>query len=492
MHKDLVNKYCIVTVMDKNGYVNEHMTVNLEINGKDYGTHLLHYGLAQRGGDYITDQEMQSTQIETILKENNPFEIMPLPEQGEMFSVLVAHVELPNVVYIQPSKVDITEEMNLNDPYTKKLIKRNKQLEKLEKLSSDLYHAAPTLPAIPVPKVGLPCCAQFGYDQCWYRAVIVSVYQETQQILVLFVDYGNSEVTTYNKLRAIPPSYLTLPCQSLRCVVSRLMPPANTVSWTKNALVEMMSAVANKLILAKVVKIDPVTVELYEGSEDEGFVYQSVIDGGYIQLDTSSGDTPDTSPTIKEVFTATNATEEKKVPDVVVKKSANVSNKSETVCEPAEQDNSVTKATSGVVDKVTEVAMATGNDKHVVNEASARISEITIDSTTDDDRSETSSVSAPSVSTTTAERVSKSSKSWAEMAEDGSSVDIDEILEFEDSEHDKQSSASEVDQVVKECTVKQDGKKTRKDRKKLSVEERKKLRESRKVEVVQHGDECFD
>jgi hypothetical protein len=55
------------------------------------------------------------------------------------------------------------------------------------------------------------------------------------------------------RLRAIPPSYLTLPCQSLRCVVSRLMPPANTVSWTKNALVEMMSAVANKLILAKVV-----------------------------------------------------------------------------------------------------------------------------------------------------------------------------------------------------------------------------------------------
>ena len=43
------------------------MTVNLEVNGKDYGTHLLHYGLAQRG-DYITDQEMQSTQIKNILQ----------------------------------------------------------------------------------------------------------------------------------------------------------------------------------------------------------------------------------------------------------------------------------------------------------------------------------------------------------------------------------------------------------------------------------------
>ena len=37
------------------------------------------------------------------------------------------------------------------------------------------------------------------------------------------------------------------------------------------------------------------TVELYEGSEEEGFVYQSVIDGGYIQLDTGLVDALNTS-----------------------------------------------------------------------------------------------------------------------------------------------------------------------------------------------------
>ena len=42
----------------------------------------------------------------------------------------------------------------MSDSHTQKLLERNQQLEKLEKLSTDLYHAAPTLPAIPVPKIG--------------------------------------------------------------------------------------------------------------------------------------------------------------------------------------------------------------------------------------------------------------------------------------------------------------------------------------------------
>lgn len=45
--------------------MNEHMTVHLELNGKDYGTSLVQYGYAQRG-DYITDQEMQSQQIQHV------------------------------------------------------------------------------------------------------------------------------------------------------------------------------------------------------------------------------------------------------------------------------------------------------------------------------------------------------------------------------------------------------------------------------------------
>ena len=193
---------------------------------------------------------------------------------------------------------------------------------------------------------------------------------------------------------------------------------------------------------------------------------------------------------MKDVVTYNNKTEEKKLPEVVDPKT-NVSIHSESESEPTE----LAGASGGCVDKVTNVAMATKSGENVTNKASARISEITIDSTTDDDRSETSSVSAAStatVSTTTAERVSKSSKSWAEMAEDESSVDVDEILEFEDSDVEKRSSTSEVDQKDGNAVAKQEDKRSRKNRKVMSPEERKQMRESRKVEVVKHDDECFD
>lgn len=50
---------------EKYGYMGEHMTVHLELNGNDYGTTLVQCGYAQRG-EYITDQEMQSQQIQYV------------------------------------------------------------------------------------------------------------------------------------------------------------------------------------------------------------------------------------------------------------------------------------------------------------------------------------------------------------------------------------------------------------------------------------------
>ncbi|WAR08965.1 RNF17-like protein [Mya arenaria] len=67
MHRDLVNKYCIITVVEKLGYASEHMTVHLEIGGKDYGSRLVQFGLAQRG-EYITDQEIISKQIQAAIQ----------------------------------------------------------------------------------------------------------------------------------------------------------------------------------------------------------------------------------------------------------------------------------------------------------------------------------------------------------------------------------------------------------------------------------------
>ena len=43
------------------------MAVNLKLNRKDVAAALVQYGMAQRG-NYITDQEQQSKQIDAVLK----------------------------------------------------------------------------------------------------------------------------------------------------------------------------------------------------------------------------------------------------------------------------------------------------------------------------------------------------------------------------------------------------------------------------------------
>ena len=46
---------------------------------------------------------------------------------------------------------------------------------------------------------GMACCAKFGMDECWYRAVVVTMYDETGELMVQFIDYGNCEIITRNK-----------------------------------------------------------------------------------------------------------------------------------------------------------------------------------------------------------------------------------------------------------------------------------------------------
>lgn len=104
----------------------------------------------------------------------------------------------------------------------------------------------------------------------------------------------------------------------------------------------------------------------------------------------------------------------------------------------------------------------------------------TTDNVTDEDKCE-----ADSVTLTMAERTNKLSKSWVDMVEEGSSVDMNELPEFEDSDMDKANTASDRDET-------KTGKKLQKEKKKIDPEDRRKTRDSRKVEVVQHDDECFE
>ncbi|XP_038056749.1 tudor domain-containing 6-like [Patiria miniata] len=85
----------------------------------------------------------------------------------------------------------------------------------MDRLQAD-YSVTPTqMSPLRSPAVGKPCCVMFGDDNCWYRALVVSV--EGRQIRVQYVDYGNGEVVDASKLMQLKSEYLTLPLQCIDC-----------------------------------------------------------------------------------------------------------------------------------------------------------------------------------------------------------------------------------------------------------------------------------
>ncbi|XP_052810879.1 RING finger protein 17-like [Mya arenaria] len=528
MHRDLVNKYCIITVVEKLGYASEHMTVHLEIGGKDYGSRLVQFGLAQRG-EYITDQEIISKQIQAAIQAENPFKRQQLASAAETVDVLVTHMELPNVVYVQNMRLDISPDMSKMTRTRREA--NNDQLNKLEMCQHELNTMAPTLTSIPSPKIGMACCAKFKMDQCWYRALIVDILTDNNLILVHFVDYGNSEYVRINKLRALPQSLMSLPCQSHACILANLQPPNNISAWTKLADYHMREACISQTVSAHVKSVEPTTVELYlPENDEETLVYQSVIDKGYILYTVKDHSNP-TTPVLPEtqyvetrnvgkspVQNVDNCIEHIQANDAISVKSSSAH------CEQ-NLNNRKAASLSSANSVSSEQSVTMGVQSNMVYEFN-------------NEQSESSSALGDSESL---------SKSWAEMAEEGSTLDYEELPEFEtDSERSEQEPIKRASTLGKrELTVagidnlnagagktsiqtninidkcaegslklnskdeelssgeinlvkggetevgRKRGKLSEEERKRVK-EERRKNREGTKVESVQHDDECFE
>lgn len=64
-------------------------------------------------------------------------------------------------------------------------------------------------------KCGTCCVAQYEEDFKWYRAVIKSV--EGNNATVKFIDYGNSELVDFTKIKVIREEFVKLPMQAVQC-----------------------------------------------------------------------------------------------------------------------------------------------------------------------------------------------------------------------------------------------------------------------------------
>ncbi|XP_031811741.1 tudor domain-containing protein 1 isoform X3 [Sarcophilus harrisii] len=102
------------------------------------------------------------------------------------------------------------------------------------------------------PEIGEPCCAYFTGDGNWYRALVKEILPNAT-VKVHFVDYGNIEEVTVDKLRKMSSKFLKLPFQGIRCWLVDIKP--RNKHWSKEATARFQMCVAGIKLKAKIVDL---------------------------------------------------------------------------------------------------------------------------------------------------------------------------------------------------------------------------------------------
>ncbi|XP_072479246.1 tudor domain-containing protein 1 isoform X3 [Notamacropus eugenii] len=126
------------------------------------------------------------------------------------------------------------------------------------------------------PEIGEPCCAYFAGDGNWYRAIVKEILPNAA-VKVHFVDYGNVEEVTTEKLRKMSSKFLKLPFQGIRCWLVDIKP--RNKYWSQEATARFQMCVAGIKLQAKVVDLTDsgAGVELIDLSTDYPIVISDIL-----------------------------------------------------------------------------------------------------------------------------------------------------------------------------------------------------------------------
>ncbi|XP_048360843.1 tudor domain-containing protein 1 [Sphaerodactylus townsendi] len=156
-------------------------------------------------------------------------------------------------------------------------ILNNHDLKVLKELNVSLEeYCQKTAPSVSKIAKGEPCCAYFSGDGRWYRALMEESISD-EAFKVQFVDYGNIEVVTQDKLRQISSTFLKLPFQAIRCWLSGVRPINK--EWTTEAAVAFQMCTAGKKLQAKVVSLttEGTEVELIDNSAGSPLMISEIL-----------------------------------------------------------------------------------------------------------------------------------------------------------------------------------------------------------------------
>ncbi|XP_039208656.1 tudor domain-containing protein 1 isoform X1 [Crotalus tigris] len=133
-----------------------------------------------------------------------------------------------------------------------------------------------TKPNVSQVTKGMVYGAYFSGDGRWYRAFVKDVIS-LEVIKVQFVDYGNCEEITLDKIRHISSTFFKLPFQGIKCWLSGVRPKNNT--WTTEAITTFQMYATEKKLHARVISVmkNGAEVELIDNSNSIPMISEILI-----------------------------------------------------------------------------------------------------------------------------------------------------------------------------------------------------------------------
>ncbi|VBB26430.1 unnamed protein product [Acanthocheilonema viteae] len=107
-------------------------------------------------------------------------------------------------------------------------------LQRLDYYMLGVYMQLAGVPDLPRPVDVDKLCVAPAFDG-WYRAVTLDYYQEEDEVMVRYVDYGGYGRLPRSDLRQIRTDFMTLPFQATECYLAHVMPADGTTKWSDEA-----------------------------------------------------------------------------------------------------------------------------------------------------------------------------------------------------------------------------------------------------------------
>uniref|UniRef100_A0A8C3UDA9 RING finger protein 17 n=1 Tax=Catharus ustulatus TaxID=91951 RepID=A0A8C3UDA9_CATUS len=175
-----------------------------------------------------------------------------IPQEGEEVFVVVCHINSPSDFYLRLR--ESVESSALPEKIQEIYKQENgKNLE------------------IFCPVEGQACIAK-QEDGNWYRAQIIGL-PSCREVLVKYVDYGNTANLTHKDIRRVKEEFLSFPEKAIRCRLACIEPFKGANEWNREAKERFEEMTEDKLMLCSVIEIldnNILSIELFNASADNG------------------------------------------------------------------------------------------------------------------------------------------------------------------------------------------------------------------------------